>query len=450
MGEASPSSKTSYLLLLAIMFLIVAATLVVVVVITLSHKHATAISNKKAADAVVAANVAAANEKIAAAALSAQMLAAQVFRLGSIINGVSLELISENENTAHLATNHPVSLKYNRIHNGLGAVVIVHKIPSANSVWRKKKNNHNKNATFSGTIRRQRNTTITANTSPHAKRDFDANQCYSVNDLRATIVSGMNWTLDTNNPYGLNPDWIAYSMRKQMDVWQSITSYRIFGNYNQGTLSNVNISAPANTNGARYATIVDSHGSTNTILAFTITWYQVVSGFTKIVRWNQVYNTQVDYPWGDVTLTRGDVFDNPATMCHELGHAGGMLDVTDSRCNFVTMYFSGGIDDIEKRDLAQGDINGYHVLYPTGVPNTLYLQVRGGETAPAVYATTPSSPVDQGGEDTQGGDGGGGGSASQQQHQQDPQANNGVKERTRSREIDSFLFAILVFFTLPF
>lgn len=200
--------------------------------------------------------------------------------------------------------------------------------------------------------------------SSSLKRKRTVAQCFGLNIFRARLASGMAWAYDTWNPYNLNPDWLRYQARKAMDTWQTYTSRLLWGTLDPNLqISHINTSIPANNNGMRFATIADSAGRTNTILALTITWYRsksLSSGY-EIFHWNQLYNTGVSNRWGDATQ-EANVFDLPSTYTHELGHSFGLVDIYEALCNFVTMFFSGTLNEVKKRTLEEPDIQGVQEL----------------------------------------------------------------------------------------
>lgn len=48
---------------------------------------------------------------------------------------------------------------------------------------------------------------------------------------------------------------------------------------------------------------------------------------------------------------------------HEFGHSAGLLDIYDPAQSHLTMYGYSWFGDIQKRDLAPGDIAGIHEIY---------------------------------------------------------------------------------------
>jgi len=81
--------------------------------------------------------------------------------------------------------------------------------------------------------------------------------------------------------------------------------------------------------------------------------------YREIVGWDIRFNDY--YDWGDGVNPNLMDLQNIAT--HELGHAAGMGDLYDVKCNQETMYGYSEYGEIIKRDLNPGDIAGIQGLY---------------------------------------------------------------------------------------
>jgi len=225
--------------------------------------------------------------------------------------------------------------------------------------------------------------------------------CYIVNSLNAQLISGMDWTFDSTNPYGLGFDWIYYTARKAMDVWQANTAYYLWGNAKFGTpLGPVNTDTMNAQNGFKFGILDDGSGNTNSILAVTITWFDQVGGVWKIVRWNQIYNTGLSNQWGDATQ-KSNVYDLPGIFTHEIGHSFGVMDIYPSGCSDVTMFYRGDLGETKKRTPESSDIIGERNLYGGGSRSSTFNKVGANEVAPPVYGSmaTPA-PSNNGGTTT--------------------------------------------------
>lgn len=292
-------------------------------------------------------------------------------------------LVASNTRVIHYDIHPDTQEIYNITMDGDASLMIIHKLSSA-SVSASKENSSltpsSKLESFSDIVKYS--FFHSKSLEKHMKRQVS---CFGINSFNARLVQGMPWTIDTWNPYLLSAPWLRYMARKSMDTWQSQTSSLLWGALEeQALLSHINTSAPANYNGMRFATVVDSQGRTNTILAITITWYRSNSLYQfEIAHWNQLYNTGLPQWWGDSVLET-NVFDVQSTMTHELGHTIGLSDMyTSPQCNDVTMFFSGSLNEVKKRSLADPDIEGVHELYG---------QVEQGSPSPTFYAPNSQPP----------------------------------------------------------
>jgi MYXO-CTERM domain-containing protein len=102
----------------------------------------------------------------------------------------------------------------------------------------------------------------------------------------------------------------------------------------------------------------DLHGGT---LAVTTTLYRVSTG--QILDADIDVNG-VDYFWTDTTDPGAVDTDVQNALTHELGHVLGLAHVSDPD---ATMYAESAPGDLEKRSLAQDDIDGLCFVYPDRV-----------------------------------------------------------------------------------
>ncbi|MHB1316167.1 MAG: matrixin family metalloprotease [Christensenellales bacterium] len=101
------------------------------------------------------------------------------------------------------------------------------------------------------------------------------------------------------------------------------------------------------------------YAKSTSVIAVTSVWY---NRKTKgIVEFDMLYNTY--YTWGDADTAATDVMDLKNIATHELGHAVGLGDVYSSTYSYVTMYGYASFNEVIKRDLADKDLIGLHLLY---------------------------------------------------------------------------------------
>lgn len=97
------------------------------------------------------------------------------------------------------------------------------------------------------------------------------------------------------------------------------------------------------------------------VIAVCYTWYYTDTN--EIFQFDIAFNT--DYTWGDAEVD-STLMDLQNIATHELGHGFGLADIYKPKLSYLTMFGYSGEGDTQKRDLAQGDIDGIQALY--GVP----------------------------------------------------------------------------------
>jgi hypothetical protein len=223
-----------------------------------------------------------------------------------------------------------------------------------------------------------------------SERRRQAPSCFLVNSFDAQILMDQDWTIDPDNPQSLNPDWIEYALKKGMDTWQAQTSYDLWGDMNPDlTIGPINVEQMSDANGVRFATVEDSRGNTDSIIAVTLSWYTMIGSDWKIIRWNHVYNTAIGSPWGNAS-TIANVYDLQNIGTHELGHSIGLGDINDESCTHVTMFGQGSVGEVLKRSLATPDITGEQILYGevTGTPVPPFIDL--DDPVPPIHISSAS------------------------------------------------------------
>jgi hypothetical protein len=195
----------------------------------------------------------------------------------------------------------------------------------------------------------------------HRRRDFvnsKANsKCYTFGG--ATWRNSENYGISTANTQSLTEVFILNTVQAAISTWNSVISFRIFGNYDPTIIvDGPDYDYPDGKNEWQFGNILEPG-----VIAVTITWgtFDGPSQNQDIIEWDQVFD-EVDYNWGDATITP-NVMDLQNICTHETGHACGLGDVYDSACSFATMYGYASVGQISKRILSQADKTGLCVLY---------------------------------------------------------------------------------------
>ena len=155
------------------------------------------------------------------------------------------------------------------------------------------------------------------------------------------------------NPFrsGLNEDEVLTIIGNSLNTWDEQTDKEIFGDVNTDyTVSR-----------AKYdeKNSVTFRPLRRGVIAVAYTWWY--TGTTQIVESDVMFSTR--FAWSASDHSVADKMDLQNIATHEFGHSAGLLDIYDESQNYLTMYGYSYPGDIEKRDLAQGDIGGIQHIY---------------------------------------------------------------------------------------
>lgn len=194
-----------------------------------------------------------------------------------------------------------------------------------------------------------------------------SSSCYSF------LANGAKWT--TAESYVVDPAVthvhsslttaeIVAGIATGIAEWENAANdTSIFGSGSQTTLSSGARSSIGNSSNGANEVAFAAIGENGTI-AVTFVW-GVFSGPKKrrqILEWDQLYDDDGDWTWGDATVAGSAVMDFLNIAVHEVGHAMGMGH-TDGTCTEETMFPSATTGETKKRDLNAGDIAGIRRLY---------------------------------------------------------------------------------------
>jgi len=195
----------------------------------------------------------------------------------------------------------------------------------------------------------------------------------------AFIASGFKWK-STPEPYVVDPTvtswggvqdpgYVRSVFADAISQWEDAAngtlgdavSVQVFGDETPGTVDRSKIGHT--TNGVNEICFDDI--SQSGVIAVTFVWGTMggPSGSREIREFDQIYDDDGDWTWGDVA-TSGDTsqMDLANIATHEIGHAFGM-DHPKSTFTQETMYAYASKGETTKRDLHDGDITGINLLY---------------------------------------------------------------------------------------
>lgn len=155
----------------------------------------------------------------------------------------------------------------------------------------------------------------------------------------------------------LSPTNIRAAIEAGFESWDAETDAELFGD----TVGRVSVGGA----GAQLDTInTVSWGLLDDgILAMATMWYYPGKPPREIVEFDVVFNKR--YLWGidGGSGLPANVFDIQNIATHEAGHPVGLNDLYEDIHIDLTMYGYSSADEIKKRSLAQGDIDGAQQLY---------------------------------------------------------------------------------------
>ncbi|MFH1427429.1 MAG: matrixin family metalloprotease [Patescibacteria group bacterium] len=178
-------------------------------------------------------------------------------------------------------------------------------------------------------------------------------KCYKLLGVKWSNLP-VNYVINPTNNDGLSSSTVMANISAAAETWDSFTSSELF-NDNYQIDDSVIYGKRDNKNALSFGDYLD-----NQVIAVTSIWYNRRT--KQIIEYDILFNNY--YQWGDATDPgTPDVMDLRNIATHELGHAIGLNDIYDSACSQVTMYGYSIAGEVEKRTLAQPDINGLQLIY---------------------------------------------------------------------------------------
>ncbi len=186
--------------------------------------------------------------------------------------------------------------------------------------------------------------------------DPDTSSCYAFLGANWKNLP-VNYVIDPDNPDGLTKDFVTNAIYLGAEEWDAHTNADLFGEYIVDYSSSWDSDSPDGRNELLFGNYPQEG-----VIAVAIVWgyFRGRPSARRIVEFDVLFDT--DFTWGDAT-TDSSVMDLQNIATHEIGHGVGLGDLYDTVCAEETMYGYSAYGDIEKRDLADGDIAGIQELY---------------------------------------------------------------------------------------
>ena len=182
-------------------------------------------------------------------------------------------------------------------------------------------------------------------------------QCFNLVGEGVKIKIAADYFINAANS-GMAANDVELSVNAGAKVWETAAvNPNIFGASGQDTSAVVNDSAMDGRSVITFAPITDAN-----IVAVTNVWgrFKVAQDKREILEFDITLNTASK--WGDGSVDR-EVMDLQSVAANAFGHAAGLDGVSGKNCKSETTYRLINLGEIQKRDLAPGDIKGIQQLY---------------------------------------------------------------------------------------
>jgi len=187
-------------------------------------------------------------------------------------------------------------------------------------------------------------------------KPIDGESCYSFISKDMEWKNAEAYLTNPTNPQGLTESFVVDTVNLAISEWEKeeYGGFDIFGDYSTDTSVGFTGDGLNTIYFGNYATI-------GLIAVCRVSGiYRGPPSNRQITEFDVMFDT--DFTWDDATVDPA-LMDLQNIATHELGHAVGLGDLYNSECSTQTMYGYSGYGDIQKRDLASGDIVGLTLLY---------------------------------------------------------------------------------------
>ena len=186
--------------------------------------------------------------------------------------------------------------------------------------------------------------------SPGKAKPTPVSPDYKLIFNRGTTDIPLTLTVYTQNPEGISSTQFLLAISNAASEWDDETSASLIGDINVVTFGST-VVAPNDINAIFFADLGPN------VIAQASIWYSRAT--KEILECDICFNT--DFAWG--TNGEATVMDLQNIATHELGHFFNLADIYDESKDDLTMYGYSWEGDIQKRDLAEGDILGIQKVF---------------------------------------------------------------------------------------
>lgn len=165
----------------------------------------------------------------------------------------------------------------------------------------------------------------------------------------------VTYVIDPTNPQGLSVEFVTGAVSASAEEWDRYTSKELFNNTYQIVYD---ATFDTQVRDGRNEVLFGDY-PTEGVVAVTVIWYNRIT--KAIVETDVMFD--IEYSWGDATVSGSAVMDLQNVATHEMGHVAGLDDVYNKSARHETMYGYVRYGETLKRDLYYGDIAGIQRLY---------------------------------------------------------------------------------------
>ncbi len=165
-----------------------------------------------------------------------------------------------------------------------------------------------------------------------------------------------DFVIDSTNNQGLSEKYFFDMNWLAMCEWDSKLNFRIFGNRDTNSIvDGPDEISPDGKNEIQFSFINEAN-----VIAFTSVWgiFDGPIDNREIIEADIVYN--LNFQWGNVSTTPGNIMDGENIAVHEFGHYIGLGHISNTES---TMFANANFRETKKRSLLSCEIEGLCIHY---------------------------------------------------------------------------------------